>query len=463
MRNQLRMKVLIPLDNKNEKIDVTFGYIDGYITFNNINIVQDDLIVYGKANLSLNKQINFLSGEINVSNYNVSNFLKKMSRFLENKDGDKNGILTNILLLANKIKINSDLKINLKDSTINGNKVENLSFLIKNDEKRISIIDELRDEKFFSLKDRYELSLNELRPQLKIKINGNTLNIKSLLKLFRIEDGFFHNYFLFSDAELRKKTDKAILKDVKINFEKFHNIDFSIESAVRDVVYNQIKIDNFVCSMSTKSNIVKINSCSSKIEQGKIDLQGNFNLEDNSLASMIKVDSLNFNNLSKKKREKPMFISATGKFFSSGSTIPLFIKNAVGRFEYLSYNYHVDNLNLDLFVSNTQTLKNYSDLISLSERSVVSGETVFNDLKGSLDMRDGIISTNFQFSSDKFTGAGIFNISGQSSIFKGLTRIAFIPINYKNVIYADLDWGGNLYNTNKAFNIEKLKGLVGRY
>ena len=460
IRNQLRMRILIPLDKKNEKIDVTINYIDRYITFSNINIINKDFIVSGKATLNLNDQINFISGDIDISNYNLSNLLKNMNHFLENKGNDKNGILTNILLLMSQAKINSDLKINFKNSILNGNTIDNLLFVIKNDEKRIKIINKLQDKKFFSLNNQYELHLNELRPKLTIQTNGDNLNIKNLLKIFLIKDNFLKNYFLFNDEELRKKTDKVIIKDINLDFKKFQDIDFSINGAIKNIIYNDITINEISCSLTTTTNIMKINNCYSKIEYGKIDLQGTFNFEDNSLNSSIKIDSINFNNFLETKREKPTFMSANGNFFSSGNTIPLFIKNSVGYFEYLAYNHHLNNLDLNLFINNSNALNNYSDLISLSERSVVSGETIFNDMKGSLNINNGILSTNFQFSSDRFTGAGIFNISNQTSIFKGLTRIAFIPINYQNVIYADLDWSGNLYNTNKAFNVENLKGLI---
>jgi hypothetical protein len=460
IREHLRLRVLIPLEKKKEKIDFIFSYLDGYASLSNINVVSGDLMISGKANFSMNEKINFASGELSVMNYNISNFLKNFDNFFRNEGDDKNGVLTNSLLLLNKAKINSDLKINFKDSIVNGNKIENLFFAIKNDEKRINIVSELKDKKFFSLKNRYELHLNELRPQLVISTNGDSLNIKNLLKLFRVKDDFVKNYFFFSDEELRKKPDKVILKDVNLNFEKLQNVNFSLNGLIRDVIYDDMKIDEVNCSIKAENNVVKIDNLSSKIEHGKIDLQGNFNLENNSLASQIKIDSINFNNFFEKKRDKPIFLSATGKIFSSGDTVISFVKNALGRFEYLSYNYYIENLDLNLFVKNAHALNNYSDLISLAERSVVSGETVFNEVKGSFDINDGIFSTNFQFSSDIFTGAGILNISGQTSIFKGLTRIAFIPIHYTNVVYADLDWSGNLYNTNKAFDVEKLRGLI---
>lgn len=463
IRNHLRMRVVIPFDKKNEKFDVVLNYLNGNLTFSNINIARNDFKMVGKLNLSLNDEVNFVSGDLTCSNYNLDNFFKKLQSFIENKESEENnGVLMNILLLDNKLKFDSDLRVGLKNSLLNGSRIESLLFLLKGDDKRISISGDFKDKDIFDLNNRLDLFFDDLKPKIVINVNGNSFKLKNFLKLLNVEEGFFKNYFLFSDDELRKNTDKTVWRDVKINFEKFLDVNFDFHSRISDLTYGNIKIDEIFCTAISKFNVVNITQCSSKIEYGKIDFQGKLNMDNNSLASSIAINSINFNNFLEKKRQKPTFMSSNGKFFASGDDVRSFMRNSVGRFEYLMHDYYIDNLDLNFFVNNVHSVADYSALVSLAERSVVSGQTILNDVNGSLEINNGLFTTNFQFSNDRVTGASIFNASSQTSIFKGLMRVAFIPINYSSVVYMDLDWTGNMYNTNKIIDVEKLRGILNK-
>ncbi len=460
IRNQFRLKITVPLSANNEKLDVTAIYFDNYLMVNNLVFIKDGQSVLAKFKINFNNAANLVSGEANIINYNLNEFIKKYKSFTKNDTEDQRGILNNLLLLINKIKLISDIKITLKNSTINRQKVEKIVLNINSDESRIIGKLKLEDKRIFLLDTRYELYLDDLKPYVDLDLSGDYFNVRNFLKIFDIKNEL-QNYLILTNQELRASNDKSLWRDIKIDFANFLNINFSIKSNLSNIIFDALTINSFTCDVVGRHNIGKFDQCVVKIDYGSINAKGNLNMESKTFASIINVDSINFNSFTKEKKEQPTLMSATGRFFANGDDVQAFVKNSSGNFEYLLYNKYIDNLNLNLFADSIHNSRAYSDLVSLTERATVSGNTSFKEMNGSLEINNGVLTTNFQFSNERVAGAGIFNISGQSSVFKGLMRVAFIPKGYKNVIYSDLNWNGNFYNINKNFDIEKLKGILG--
>ena len=460
VRSKLKMKIEIPLNNKSDSIYFDIDAMLGNITINNIKIKNDGLSVLGKILLRENDESADIEGMLNINGYNLNNIYDKIKIVIENKGNDRNGVLGNILAILNKMKINTNFNLNFTNSSLNQSLIENIKFSIIVDDKRILIENLLEDKKFININNKIQIFWDNLKPKVNIDTVGNFLDLKVLAKLFKIHN--YKNYFVINEGDFKKNNDKVIWKNFSINLKDIININLKINANINNIKHDEIQVDNFNTNVSSKDNILRVNGMSLQIKNGTINIVGNVDINNQVLVGIIMATNINFNDLKKDKDKLPIYFSASGKFATNGDDFQKIISNFSTKIHYLLYNFSINNLDLDLFVNNIHKITDYSSLVSLSERSVVSGETLFNEIKGDFEITNGLLKNNFQFSSNRFTGAGIINLLTTNLVFKGISRIAFIPYQYKGTVYADIDWSGNLFNVNKSFNVENLRKIVSR-
>ena len=460
VRSKLKMKIEIPLNNKSDSIYFDIDAMLGNIAINNIKIKNNGLSVLGKILLRENDESSDIEGILNINGYNLNNIYDKFKIVIENKENDRNGVLGNILAILNKMKINTNFHLNFTNSSLNQNLIESIKFSIVVDDKRVLIENLLEDKKFININNKIQIFWDNLKPKVNIETVGNFLDLKVLAKLFKIHN--YKNYFVINEGDFKKNNDKVIWKNFSISLKDIININLKINANINNIKHDEMQVDNFHINMNSKDNILKVNSISLQIKNGAINIVGNVDINNQVLVGIIMATNINFNDIKKNKDNLPIYLSASGKFATNGDDFQKIISNFSTKINYLLYNFSINNLDLDLFVNNIHKITDYSSLVSLSERSVVSGETLFNEIKGDFEITNGLLKNNFQFSSNRFTGAGIINLLTTNLVFKGISRIAFIPYQYKGNVYADIDWSGNLFNINKSFNVENLRKIVSR-
>ena len=460
VRSKLKMKIEIPLNNKSDNIYFDIDAMLGNLTINNIKIQNDGLSVLGKILLRKNDESSDIEGIVNIDGYNLYNVYDKYKILIENKGNDKNGVLGNILAILNKMKINTNFHLIFTNSLLNQNLIENIKFSIIVDEKRVLIENSLKDKKFININNKIQIFWDNLKPKVNIDTTGNFLDLKVLAKLFKIHN--YKNYFVINEEDFKKNNDKVIWRNFSISLKDIVNINLKINANINNIIHDVMQMDNLNINMNSKDNILKVNNISLQIKNGKINIAGNVDINNQVIVGIIMATNINFNDLKRNKNKPPVYFSASGKFATNGDNFQKIISNFSTKIRYLIYNFSIKNMDLNLFVNNIHKITDYSSLVSLSERSVVSGETLFNEIKGDFDIANGLLKNNCQFSSNRFTGAGIINLLTTNLVFKGISRIAFIPYQYKGTVYSDIEWSGNLFNVNKAFNSENLRKIASR-
>jgi hypothetical protein len=460
IRNQLKMEVAIPFNNGSDGVNFSLSAMPGNLTINNIKIKDEKLSVIGKVLFRGNDESNDIEGVLQIGGCKLNELEEKIKKIFENNKAEKNGILSNILVIVNKMKINTNFQISLVNSVLNSNSIENIIFSVVVDDKRILIENLLRDRKFINVNNKIQISWDNLKPKVSIESKGDYLDLQKVAQIFQISN--YKDYFLINAQDFKKNNDKVVWKNFNISLKQIIDINLKINTNISNVVHDAIKIDSLMIDSENKDNILRVGNLFLQIKNGSINFVGNVDVNNQIVVGIAIVKNLNFNDLKNEKKKLPVYMSASGKFATSGDNFQKVMTNLSARINYILYNSVIKNLDLNLFVNNIHRITDYSSLVSLSERSVVSGETVLNEVKGELDIKDGLLKNNFQLSSDRFTGAGIINFLMMNLTFKGISRIAFIPYQYRGTVYADIDWSGNLFNVNKSFNVENLRKIVSK-
>jgi hypothetical protein len=456
IRERFDCQVFIPFDSNQDGIVFTVSAIPGNIELRDIKIKSDLISFSGNLFFRNSDILNDLDGKFILSSFDLKHFYDFFDRITE-KDND--GALSSILVILNRMKLNTDFSLKCNRCFLNGLKIDETNLRFNVDEKRITLNSDFVDDSSIKMNNKVEIFWDGLKPKLILDNKIDSLNLKSILQAIGITN---LNYFLMSEEEFKKSKGQSVWKDFSIDLNILRDVNLKINSVTNKAIWDSLVFSNVKFDFEERDNIAKLNAFKFNIDFAEIESLGNLDVYSQIFTGLLTVKNLNLNSLKAQQDITPVYLSLGSRFAFSGSTFRQLIADSSASVDYLVYNLSIPSIDVNLFVGDLDDIYDQSSLVSLAERAVVTGKTILDEVKGSIALKDNLLKNTFQFSASRFTGAGIFNVLMENLNFKGLSRIAFITRKYTSPVYTDVNWSGSLFNVSKNFNVDELKNIVSR-
>ena len=439
----------------------------------------DGIKASGDLLLKTYNEQNVLNGNVNVHDLKIDTFKNdpQIKKIFDRINFDqfnniKNGgdFATKLIQMFYRFKLQTSLKINLDhmsmtqtiDDTglIKNYSLDKMNFFVDFIDGKLHIITNANNEIFDKLDSDIVLMLKDFTPYISAKIKGNLLNIDNFKKILNIDNS---NLFVSEDS-FKDGNGAYGWKNFNINFSSLAAIDFDLDVHFNNVVFNDIKFTNMDAVINAESNVLKLQKFSFNFQNSSIFSNANIDVLNNFFNIKLTFDSfplISFMKLFKKDIVPDYDIwqeifSATLDLNTNGRNFYEALDRVAMNGKYLMRNFIVNKLDLNNFIQNYSDAMNESQLISLSEQSVITGRTIFESIEGAIEGKNGIVNTDLSTFNSRFNTIGTFNCVLSNLSFKGLTKIAFFSTGKRDANFVNLEWIGNLFNVNKNFISEKV-------
>lgn len=472
--SQYILKVNSVKDSKNLQISIAdsekvftmfdFDYLLKSLIAKDFVFQNKESKIFGDFEIKFHPKSNLSRGKIIIENFNLNNQL--ISDVLSGLSFNNNHyvyLINKTLILIAKYNLFYDLDIQFNNLIFDNELVNKIFIKLLIEGGQINISSDANSNLFKNLKLSSKMFYNNFIPKLDIACEVDALSLEDIDFIEWIKERIFLN-----ESEFRKNQDKTIWKNYDFNFEKLKDLEMNIIFSVKKVIFLNNYINSLQFKISSKDNIYNFSTAfsgsddkSNFINDLQINLNNNF-INANFYGKQISwlnqglgyIDGFIENQ--NKNHSKIDFV---GKFNTSGTSIMKILDNLNFNIRYNIYNLLINQFDFNGFIKNFSDAKANQKLISLSEQSVISGQTMINLLKGEAQIKSGLIESNFEIFANNFNGSGAFNMFLHNSVFRALTRMAFFANNSvsSSISYVDVKWNGNMYNINKNIDQELSK------
>lgn len=435
---------------------------------NDINQNQEK--ISGQVKFKNHNKSNFISGDLIFKNINFEQSLisksenqnvQIISSYFDMKNNKNGGdFIKKILFLIEKYNIFYDLNCKFENFTFNSYNLENfnLKTFIKNN-KIQSFINGKNSFADFQINSL--IMFRNFKPyiELEAKIENFSFNA--------FQNKIFTKNIFLNEEEFKKNNNQNIWRNFDFNLNIIKNLDAKINLDFQNSQINHQKIDNIKANILIEDNVIKINDSNFLINKdSNLQFSGKLEIEKMIFQGSLETQNFNYRNFFKtsiNSQNNDLFISninltSIGKFSTSGNNFHDFIQNLNGNIKFYGENIILNKINIKNFINEFDNAKKENRLISLAEQSVVSAESIINEINGDISIRNNIIENSFNFSGENFNGAGSFNMFLKNFAYKGLLRFVFASQTNDDVLnFFNLDINGNFFNINKNIDIRSIK------
>jgi hypothetical protein len=465
--------------------------IKDYKNFRNwINIGFDDLNILNSQQLSLSSNMvimprNLRLSHLKINSGNLSAFAKVAFKYI-----GENKLSTNAVIRINEIdgdaigvsKLTDNFIANLYGSDFEKTGIKfyeitddfkwvrdfpislNLKLIIEKFKYRDMLFPNFYVESHMSPNNFSidELSLNTEQAQVSGKISLATSDIIPKLSVDltanKISAGFIEK--IMPKQELLISRQKQFLSNTPdaaattivggANFYGIHNIigDFKIKA--NDYLSPTMPLKNFNLMAESQDGIIKIDYVNADAFQGKLDLSGNL-----VIASSIPVYSLTFSltnakllNLLKYYGEYDKlngYVSLSGSLVTKGAEMDTIFSNLSASANVLGKNISWDGFDIGEIVRLGDGKSPFNEKLDKFKHFSQNGQSIFEDLSGSVKVSGGIASLNdFKFSNTRISGAYAARVDLKNKLINSFTRINFIPYGRSATMTIDIAGSGSL-------------------
>ncbi len=452
---------------KKSSID-SFEFIDFIDEKNKDNLLN----LSGNIELKFNTKSNFLHGELQLNNYDFEKYkdiLMGDNLFQNYKNSQTGGeLIKQILFLIQKYNILYDLNIKINNFKTKSSIFKNLDIktLIKDNKIILDLAGNNSIIKNFKINTI--LMFENYNPYMIMDSEFKSINFDDIKKYI------FPNSIFLSEQEFKINKSETIWRNFKFNFWILKDLNSKIKINILNSEYNLNPISKISISASSEKNKLDIKNIKINIDNNSeinssliLDLDkylfdGEFVIGNLNYRKFFSSKNNNSDNLKKQNNTNSFIseyeLSLVGKFSSFGEDLNSFIRNYNSNIKYNAYNIIFNQININNFINNYDSAKESNKLITLSEQSVIFGETKIDEIKGNISIRNNIIENNFEIFSKNFNGLGTQNMLLNNFLFKSLIRILFLSgSNYSKKVIFDLNINGNFFNINKNIDINNIK------
>ncbi|WP_339045349.1 AsmA-like C-terminal region-containing protein [Candidatus Mesenet endosymbiont of Agriotes lineatus] len=439
------------LKNENNKFKFS-GYL--YVAprifmISNVKMLMDEGNLHGEVSIKYNKKINIIDGKIDVNDINLNKYSLNFPTEIEK------GKLPMQWLRDTKFDIK--FKTSINNLILKNNQVKKISFLVNTikDNLSISDINLIGDNVDISGNVQIITDFKTIKPTLKINLSG-----KEFSSAF-IE---FPNLIIKTKAlKTRNETMKIIWSHYDFDFFKLNEFNGNINIDIKEFKTKSNILKDFKLNTILKDGLISVKLFEYKVAGGYAVFQGNIgtgsqpslvssfsiaNLDISYIAKLLDIDNFTGN------------ISISGSVKTEGKSVYEWVSKAVGKVSIAARGINFVGVDLDSFIVNLLKSKSKSDIASLTQVSLYSGNTSFTTIDGSAKIQNGICSTSLQFMINNASGSVSSNISLLQFTTISCLRLFFIPPEKSNPVYIDLNLTGPIWQPKVNFNIDDLYSII---
>ena len=113
---------------------------------------------------------------------------------------------------------------------------------------------------------------------------------------------------MINEEDFKKNNDKVIWRNFSISLKDIVNINLKINANINNIIHDVMQMDNLNINMNSKDNILKVNNISLQIKNGKINIAGNVDINNQVIVGIIMATNINFNDLKRNKNKPHCYI-----------------------------------------------------------------------------------------------------------------------------------------------------------
>lgn len=417
---------------------------------------------------STRDEINNYKFDLKFNNLEFSNLslplLEERVRTLINKSQEENYL--SYFRWFRTLSSSYRLKFNFDNSIIENKVIKNIktncTLFPGNMSLKIDLNSDFADGTY-----QIEVTANQLKPSLDLKINSINLNFDLLKPLIM---KFYNEYDPKNNIELSSINNEKVWSDDDLNIFRFNKYTTNIDLSVINLIFKSKTINDFRFIAHTKKDILFIDNWYLKIYGGEFQSQGNISFFNRllyqfsfSTSGMETKDILKDIAPSLSGIEGPM--AATGSIISQGNTMQSLISGLNLSTNFASPKIKLEGIDSDAVVDLALRRKPIDKDLVLDaiDKKLNSGTTELTRVNGSFKSSKGIISTNnLGFRTELTNGVFAMSMDLNNLTLSSRTEFIFAPYSpYKeNVDFSLIKTGSLKQGLNRSIDKPNLLKYV---
>ncbi|QKX02478.1 AsmA family protein [Wolbachia endosymbiont of Dirofilaria (Dirofilaria) immitis] len=402
-------------------------------SISDIKLLNDEEFWRGSVKVNYTKKHNAISGRFSVYNFDVNKYDYLLLSDLSRMQWLKN------------LRYDVNMKINVNNFMFNGIKVEDLGFLLNIEKGRLVAGKIKLFGEDFNVTGSVKILADQkyTKPLLNVSLTGDRFNgdILKLPNLIEVKKG------------LRNKIDQVQWSTEQFNFlDGKEGFDANVQINVINLKAGEGILKDFNLDAVVINNTITIKKVNYVLEHGQVSFQGYLRLDSMYIKFFIvDLDTkrvgqvIGIDNLSGK-------INLNGEIKAQGKSFYNWANTLSGEVNLQAQGIEFANVDFNSFITDLFSSKNKSGISTLTHISIYNGSTVFKNISGKANIKNGICSTSLQFEIDQASGSVSSNLTLSSFALISLSRFFFIPPGHSNPIYVDVHLDGPIWHPRMSFD-----------
>ncbi len=245
------------------------------------------------------------------------------------------------------------------------------------------------------------------------------------------------------------------------------NLSGDISVKIKEMNTNKVLFNDMELDLVLGDKLLSINRLSSGVDDGgHVEANAYVGMESESSSLLsFSLSNLDISVLTKNVFDINSFsegkFSCAGSVKSKGNNIKDIISNLEGKLEIASRSITIDTFGIDKLFNNVMSVKNNSELATLTKVLIFSGETYLDYLDGSVNIGNGIMASTLKFKTEASTGIVSSHLSLTDFNTNTVVRFYFIDqSNPTKVLSLDMSASGPIWLPKITFDNDKVYTMV---
>ncbi|MGN7618943.1 MAG: AsmA family protein [Ehrlichia sp.] len=249
-----------------------------------------------------------------------------------------------------------------------------------------------------------------------------------------------------------------------LNFYGLEHVDGNIDIKIKNLVFPNNNLVDFVFSSSLKDNLMSINKLMFKIDDGFVSASGKIGMGSNSssLSAVVSIANIGLNNLLDHINVSGVTgnVSISGSIQTQGRTLVDWISSLDGKMEIVAKGVDVVGVDFNKFIVDLLDAKSKSDIAALTKISLYDNNTVFNVINAGANIKKGTITSSLQFAIDNASVVASANISLLQFTVMSIARFSFMRSGLSFPYHIDMSLQGQLWQPKMTFDVHALYEMI---
>ncbi len=431
----------------NQKNQFTLSYelhfAPRILSISNIRFLNDKEFLQGSIKVSHTKKHNVVGGRFSVHNLDADKYDYSLFSSLS-----KMGWLKNL-------RYDVSIKINANDFKLNDTKIKDLDFLLKMEKGKL-VVDKINlsgEDCDINGSTKILVDQRYTKPLLEVNLTGNKFN----------GDIFKLPSFIEVKRDSRNKINQIQWSTKQFDFlDNKESFDANVQINAIEFRVGQNVLKDFNLDAVVRNNTVTMRQVSYALEHGQVFFQGY--LRSDSMYTKFLITNLDAKGIGKAIGIDNVDgrISLNGEIKAQGKSFHGWANNLSGEINLQAQEIEFTNVDFNSFITNLLNGKNKSEISTLAHDDIYNGSTLFENVIGKANIKNGVCSTSLQFRIDQASGSISSNLTLPNFALISLVRFFFILPGHSSPIYIDMHLDGPIWHPKMNFDVDQIFSTLKR-